>query len=238
MKPKHLKLTLAFTLLFGAFPVYSNFKINDWTRSKMTLESVHEASRAFHAQELLGKDLYKASSDGAENRTDLNTRILAQVKHHLPAAHKNEAAQITQTLILESSRHQMDPVFVMAIIKTESQFNPAVVGSHGEIGFMQIKPDTAAWISRKYNIKYEGPASLFNPNFNIKVGLAYMNYLRKNFNKKAVGYVSAYNMGPLNVRRLLAKNIRPYEYKSRVMQNYSQIYGDLNADNKILVASN
>jgi soluble lytic murein transglycosylase len=37
-------------------------------------------------------------------------------------------------------------------------------------------------------------------------------------------YVSAYNMGPKNVRGLLAKNTVPKEYLSDVLENYESLY--------------
>ena len=68
-----------------------------------------------------------------------------------------------------------------------------------------------------------------NPESNIKIGLAYMNYLRQQFPGKANKYVSAYNMGPRNVRRLVAQNVIPYEYNSKVMKNYADLYSTINA---------
>jgi soluble lytic murein transglycosylase len=93
---------------------------------------------------------------------------------------------------------------------------------------LQVKPDTAEWIAKKYNIAWNGKNTLRNPEANIKIGLAYMNYLRKQFPGKASKYVSAYNMGPRNVRRLVAQNVTPYEYNSKVMKNYADLYSTMN----------
>jgi soluble lytic murein transglycosylase len=112
----------------------------------------------------------------------------------------------------------------MAVIQTESQFNPNIVGSHGEIGLMQIKPDTAKWIAQKENITFKGKATLKSPTMNIKIGIAYLAFLRGHFQGSAHRYVSAYNMGPGNVKRLLAQAKQPREYATRVMTNYNDIY--------------
>lgn len=204
----------------------------------MALESVHESSRVRHAKELLGDQHYRLSyASQVELDQSLNHRIYAQMQKSLPVIYKVKARQITQTLIKESGRYKMDPVFVMALIKTESGFNPQARGLFGEIGLMQLKPDTAQWIAQKFGIAYEGPETLLNPQANIRLGIAYMSMLRDKFANEAGSYVSAYNMGPLNVRRLLAQNIKPQEYASKVMLNYSKIYGRLANRGDMLVAS-
>lgn len=240
MKTKHLKMVLSFLLLAGTVPFFNNFQFFSWKKeSILSLDSVHEFSRIGHAKELLGDQHYNLSY-AAQSELDqsLNSRIYAQVHKALPVAYKMKARLITQTLIRESARHKMDPVFLMAVIKTESRFNPQARGLYGEIGLMQLKPDTAQWIAQKFGISYGGPEALLNPQVNIRLGVAYMNMLRTKFDNQAGHYISAYNMGPLNVRRLLAQNIKPQEYASRVMSNYSKLYGRLAAKNELLVASN
>ena len=41
-----------------------------------------------------------------------------------------------------------------AVVRHESNFNPRVTGRAGEIGLMQIKPKTAAWIAERYHIPF------------------------------------------------------------------------------------
>ncbi|PYB43138.1 lytic transglycosylase domain-containing protein, partial [Legionella pneumophila] len=43
--------------------------------------------------------------------------------------------------------------------------------------------------------------------------------------------------GPTNVRRLLAKNVKPVEYNSRVMKNYSVLYSNITSKKPHTVAA-
>lgn len=226
MKTRHLKSILAILTATLVTGVYNAFDFNNWSASfeAPTLEKVHEASRVSHAKELLGSDYKGSLAQRLEGKRSLNVTLYNKVQNQLSAKWKGQAPLIARTVISEATKYKLDPVFVLAVIKTESKFNPLARGQFGEIGLMQVKPDTAEWIAKKYNIAWYGPKTLENPTMNIRIGLAYMNYLRSEFKGTANKYVSAYNMGPRNVRRLIAKNVEPVEYSSRIMKNYSEIY--------------
>jgi soluble lytic murein transglycosylase len=134
---------------------------------------------------------------------------------------------MAQALLTESKRYGFDPFFVLAMIATESRFNPRTVGSVGEIGLLQIRPTTAAWIARKEGLRYEGAQSLFRPGDNLRLGLAYLAFLRDSFESKSRLYLSAYNMGGAAVRRLVARSVYPGDYASRIVGNYLSIYQGL-----------
>jgi len=234
-------LTLAAATLTSA--LFNGSTLLRWNtpNTGSSLILVNEASRVSHAKELLGGEYKGSDAQSLEGKSALNEILQKKVQTSLAPRWKTHARAITETVISESSKYNMDPVFVLAVIKTESKFNPLAKGSFGEIGLMQIKPNTAEWIAKKFKIAWNGKKTLENPSANIKIGLAYMNYLRTKFNRKALKYVSAYNMGPTNVRRLIAMNIKPAEYNARVMKNYSQIYAVISTNEKpagTLLASN
>ncbi|MNJ94625.1 Soluble lytic murein transglycosylase precursor [compost metagenome] len=239
MKTRHLKSTLAILTATLTLGLYNNFEFASWNVFQPAIGKVNEASRVSHAKELLGSHYKGSSAQSLEGKKALNYSLFNKVQSHLPAKWKGQAQSITEAVITESTKYHLDPVFVLAVIKTESRFNPLARGQFGEIGLMQIKPDTAEWMSKKFNIPWDGSKTLENPEMNIRIGLAYMHYLRGQFPGKAQKYVSAYNMGPRNVKRLIAQNIKPAEYSSRVMKNYSEIYKMI-AVTKVtpLVASN
>lgn len=201
------------------FALYQNFDF-----LKLDLKPVDKVSRKTHAKELLGKHYLGSCAQQAEDVADLHISIFNQIYAGLPKKFKGQAEQIARTIIEDSEYYDIDPVFILAIIKTESNFNPLVRGRFGEIGLMQVKPDTAAWISRKEGYRPRSAKSLENPVENVRVGIAYVNYLRNNFGGYANKYLSAYNMGARNVRRLYASEKKPKEYTSRVMKNYNDLY--------------
>lgn len=240
MKTKRLKIGLALATATLTTFLFNNFSFTSWHKKApvATFEMVNEASRIAHAKELLGGEYKGSDAQRLEGKNALSEKIHAKVVSSLAPKWKSHARAITKTVITESAKYQLDPVFVLAVIKTESKFDPAVIGRHGEIGLMQIKPDTAEWIATKFNIPWQGKKTLENPASNIRIGLAYMQYLRSEFKGKATKYVSAYNMGPRNVRRLIAQNVKPAEYNSRVMKNYNDMYAKISADSGSMIASN
>ena len=238
MKTKHLNSILLVIAGSLALMLFNNFAFISWSGPSISIiEQVHEASRISHAKELLGSGYTGSDAQKTEGEDSLNQIILEKVQTGLAPRWKNQAHAIASAVIRESAKYKIDPIFVLALIKTESGFDPIIVGSFGEIGLMQIKPDTAAWIAKKSNIPWNGKKTLQNPTANIRIGMAYMNYLRGKFEKTPMKYVSAYNMGPLNVKRLIAKNIKPREYSGRVMKNYTAFYSRIAHKNLVAVVA-
>lgn len=219
---KYLILTLIPTLLVA----FMNFTFVDW-KGELSLPDIKENSRIQHARELFGKEYQKSPARKLEGDQRIKSALLSKVRKQLPKRFKSQAADVTNAIIKEAARYNMDPIFAFAVIRTESGFNPEIIGRFGEIGLMQLKPDTAAWIAKKYKLDYFGPTSLKNPQVNISLGLAYFDHLRKTFKATPNKYVSAYNMGPQNVRKLTAQNIKPREYSDRVLGHYQAAYKSL-----------
>ncbi|NJL24363.1 MAG: lytic transglycosylase domain-containing protein [Calothrix sp. SM1_5_4] len=87
---------------------------------------------------------------------------------------------------------------------------------------MQILPSTAKWMAAQAGL---GPEfNLEDPAVNIRIGTTYFAQLRKSFGGKGTRYVAAYNMGPGNVRRLIASNTEPRIYPDKVVSNYMRFY--------------
>lgn len=181
-----------------------------------------------HARELLGKHYDRSVVRFAEQIMHrgraLEGFVRGQVTQALAARFKDKAPQITRAILAESKRHGFDPLFLLAFIQNESSFNPTVRGSVGEIGLMQITPETAQWASRKFGLPYAGSKTLLDPVANIRLGCAYLAYLRKHFDFHGRLYLAAYNMGPRNVDRALERQIWPQDYASRVMERYVRYY--------------
>lgn len=183
------------------------------------------AVRLAHAKELLGARAYKKSAaKKSESLSDISEFIERIAKKWLPKKHEKKARSIAAAIIAESDKNGFDPVFVMAVIQNESGFNPEMRGSFTEIGLMQIKPTTAAWLAKKFKIKYRGEKSLNDPIQNIRLGVAFMASLRDQFESHSQLYISAYNMGARRVRQIVADDRMPKDYVQAVMKRYVAIY--------------
>ncbi len=192
------------------------------------LASAQREHRIDHAQELLGS-LYKKNTAvrSGEQITKVNGAVYRWTKEHLPKKFRADSQRIAQAIIDTSLKYKFDPILVLAVIQTESSFNPVMIGGVGEIGLMQIRPETAEWLAKKKGFRWAGKDSLRDPVTNIKIGCAYIEWLRERFDSHAGLYLAAYNMGPTNVRNLLGDKKWPKEYASRIMQNYISYYEEL-----------
>lgn len=219
LKKRLVILTATFTMV-----IFNGFAYVEKTKPITIIDKVNEASRISHAKELLGSNYIGSDAHSWEGKVSLSKMIHKTVRESLDKSWQKKARSIARTIIKESTKYKLDPVFVMAIIKTESKFNPHALGSFGEIGLMQIKPSTAEWIAGKFDLPWKGKDTLKDPVANIQIGLAYMSYLRGQFKGAARKYVSAYNMGPKNLNRLWKNKITTFKYSTMVMQNYDKIY--------------
>jgi soluble lytic murein transglycosylase len=198
-------------------------------------ESTNVKYRLHHAKELLGSHYKKSIVKLGEKIKDVHKFVLETVRENLVTDKKSEATKLAKAILKESEKYEFDPIFLMAVIAHESTFDPTILGSHGEIGLMQLKPSTAEWIAKKYDLKWDGEESLKDPVTNVKFGAAYLDYLREKFDSQGRLYLAAYNMGAANVHRALDKQIWPKDYPSKVMQHYIKFYTDLSEKSSIRI---
>jgi soluble lytic murein transglycosylase len=196
-----------------------------------TLSEAERDSRIAHAHELLGSHYNKSAVRAGENVDKINQMIYHWTHDALPDNYKKVYKKVAQTIIDESLKNGFDPIFVMSVIMNESTFKPTTVGPFGEIGLMQIRPQTAQWIGKKQKMKFKNALAvkkaLQDPCMNIKLGTAYLAYLRERFDSHARLYLAAYNMGQGNVEQALSKNIWPKIYAIRVMNHYVGYYREI-----------
>jgi len=196
-------------------------KMSSITKSADELPRVGAAFQMNHALELFPRSRSAFVLDVAST-VDMRATILNFVRQSLPPKYEDKAFEIAHAVIVEADHHQMDPLFLLAVIATESRFNLDAKGTHGEIGLMQVLPVTAKWLAPQAGLPKK--FDLRDPAVNIRLGATYFAKLRNKFHHRGNRYISAYNMGVLNVNRLLKVNVEPQVYSGRVLGNYTQIY--------------
>ena len=187
-------------------------------------ETAQREVQLLQAQDLLGNNALHLSMAGVLKLDQVDDFVHGYVSRSIKGQWKNQSPRISRAILAESQRHGFDPLLLLAVIQNESRFDPSVIGSHGEIGLMQIKPDTAEWIANKIRTRWNGPSSLHDPIQNVRLGAAYLALLREEFGYSKDLYLSAYNMGSKNVRRILSSNSRPNVYAQKTTEHYSKIY--------------
>ncbi len=109
-----------------------------------------------------------------------------------------------------AAAYAVSPDLVRAVIQVESGFNPRAVSPKGALGLMQLMPSTAIEM---------GVRDPFDPDENIRGGVAYLRQLLNRYPGDEQLALAAYNAGPEAVQRY-GYQVPPYRetqrYVSRV----------------------
>jgi soluble lytic murein transglycosylase-like protein len=131
----------------------------------------------------------------------------------LPA---NAPEPIVNFVKLVAPDFKLLPQLVLAIINTESAFNPNAVSPKNAQGLMQLIPDTAA----RFKVR-----NILDPAQNIRGGMAYLRWLMAYYQGNVVLVAAAYNAGEGAVNRY--RGVPPYaetlNYVRRVLAQVNQV---------------
>jgi soluble lytic murein transglycosylase len=134
-----------------------------------------------------------------------------------------EIASITSVLDRESDRYGIDPLLVLAIILTESDFKRFQVSSKGAMGLMQIQPWVGRDLALRRGIEWNEDLGLFDPALNVELGTTYLFELLLQFNDITQA-LTAYAHGETRLRRTLALGRpTPASYSRRVLSRYDEL---------------
>jgi soluble lytic murein transglycosylase len=93
----------------------------------------------------------------------------------------------------EAARNDFDPMFAAGLIRQESTFQADAVSHANAIGLMQVLPKTGKLLAKQLRVRY-AKDKLFEPDFNIELGMVYISNLVKQTG--ALEYAAAaYNAG-------------------------------------------
>jgi soluble lytic murein transglycosylase len=136
---------------------------------------------------------------------------------------EEEVRQLADVIYNESKKYEYDPLFVMAIILTESSFKRAQTSSKGARGLMQVVPFVGEDVATRAGVDWSGHETLFEPESNIKLGTLHLfEYILKFGDVKNA--LMAYNVGESKLRGLIKTNQPlPEGYLKKVLDNYSML---------------
>lgn len=107
-----------------------------------------------------------------------------------------------ETIMKYSDEYNLDPYLIMAIIKTESNFQKDVVSHKQAYGLMQLTEPTATWVAGEMKKDDFKNSNLFNVETNIEMGCWYLDNLREEFQNVDL-VLASYNAGRGNVNKWL-----------------------------------
>jgi soluble lytic murein transglycosylase len=99
----------------------------------------------------------------------------------------------------EAARNKLDPTLVAGLIRQESAFASDAVSVSDALGLMQVWPPTGTRLAGMLKLSYSR-ASLFDPDYNLRLGTHYLSMLLKMFGKQELA-VAAYNAGENRVKQ-------------------------------------
>jgi soluble lytic murein transglycosylase len=105
---------------------------------------------------------------------------------------------------IEDALAGIEPALVLALIRQESGFDRNAVSGAGARGLMQLLPSTALVVARKHGEKYSKAGLTADPEYNIRLGTAYLAELLERFDGATALALAGYNGGPRNVERWIA----------------------------------
>lgn len=135
---------------------------------------------------------------------------------------ESERWRIAGAVHQESRRYGYDPLFVEAMIEVESQCKPSARGTHGSVGLIQLRPETARAVAKETGMRWRGDATLRDGVSNIRLGVRYLWNLENQFDDAHIA-VAAYNMGPGRVARLPRHRAQRTQYVKRVLARYQDL---------------
>jgi soluble lytic murein transglycosylase-like protein len=145
-----------------------------------------QADRYYLQQVLV--NLY--SSESIKNTQDVNNPLLIA---YYPAGYLREIQH-------HIGRSDLPQMLVFAVIREESNFRAEVKSPAGAVGLMQLMPTTARYVAKTIRTKYQ-PTLLNHPDFNVKLGVAYLKRLLRRYKGNLFYTLAAYNGGATNVKR-------------------------------------
>ena len=98
----------------------------------------------------------------------------------------------------QAAAKHLDPALVAAVIYAETKFDPRT-SSAGAVGLMQLMPDTATFLAKRFGATTFSTADLSTPAVNIAYGSYYLRYLLNEYHGNTVLALAAYNGGETNV---------------------------------------
>jgi soluble lytic murein transglycosylase len=145
-------------------------------------------------------------------------------------------------LLAEAAEQGLDPNFVAALIRQESNFNPAATSPAGARGLAQVMPELGERLARELHYPVWDPVLLYQPDVSIQLGSFHLRELFAQYDQPA-HILAAYNAGAPRVERwsrrigvtdpeVFAEQISFVETRDyvRVIQRNEEIYRALYGD--------
>jgi len=164
----------------------------------------------------------KLKDEAQTEEQRIKSKIRQVISKYRGGLEINSLKQVPHRIYQESKKYDYDPLFLTALIVTESSFNNWAKSNKGALGLMQIRPRTGHALASEMGTAWAGQSTLFDPTANIALGAFYLHKLKKRFKDMNIA-LEAYNHGPSRIARYLRKGKLPEDYSKKVLRIYDSI---------------
>lgn len=107
----------------------------------------------------------------------------------------------------------IEAAVVYAIARQESTFNPRTVSSARAMGLMQVTPEAARYVAKKFGASYDEKRLLTDQSYNVQLGAAELGDLYVDYRGSNILTFAGYNAGKGRVKEWIAKYGDPRDPK-------------------------
>lgn len=142
----------------------------------------------------------------SEKLNKLNASRIIKTADVSPSLAGSYPAPYRDELLRYAKPNNIDPRFVLAIMKQESSFRPTAKSPAAARGLLQLTLDTALKYNQRAGFPNMQSEDLYRPDVNIAVGSIYLVELKKEFDNLYEAIAASYNGGEDNAARWLNRS--------------------------------
>ena len=163
--------------------------------------------------------VYKYKS-APEYKADKLPKTVSDYYFDIPLSHS------LQDFIYEICTDEGVPVtLVLAMIETESGFNPEIISATNDYGLLQINKVNHEWLKKQYRT-----ADMLNPYQNVFCGIKIIGTFVKKYNNDLNKALMAYNMGDYGAKKAWQNGIKSTRYSEKILGLMNKYEEDLKND--------
>jgi soluble lytic murein transglycosylase len=136
-----------------------------------------------------------------QSKRSLMSERIGRVNSEIARAEADYPAPYRQIILRSSRSRNIDPRFVLALMRQESVFRPSAKSPAGARGLLQLTLDAAQKYAHAAGLTSVQEAQLYEPEASIRLGVEYLSQLSRMFPQMLEPVAASYNGGEDNVAR-------------------------------------
>lgn len=147
--------------------------------------------------------------------------------------------QLAEAVVAEAQAAHLNPLFILAVMTVESEFDEDATSIRGARGLMQIRPATLAFVAQREGLRLPADQIVRDPVLTARLAIRYLGRLNVAFKGDLDLALMAYNAGPHRVNSILVQGdcLGHLEgYPRAVRRTWQQLLNRPSTDNLAVAA--